>query len=126
MLKRTMLHKRKRLFPASLVLALIQAAGFIWPVMPLLAQKATQVYIEHADFARLGTENGRKFRRLIGHAVLRQDSTYFYCDTASLFEESNLHAVGNVHISYSDSVHLYGDYLNYDGNTRIAVLDSNV
>lgn len=121
-----MLHKRKRIFHARLVLALIHSAGIIWPVMPLLAQKTTQVYIEHADFARLGTENGRNVRRLIGHAVLRQDSTYFYCDTASLYEESSLHAVGKVHISYSDSVNLYGDYLTYDGNTRIAVLDSNV
>ncbi len=35
-------------------------------------------------------------------------------------------AVGKVHISYSDSVNLYGDYLTYNGNTKIAVLDSNV
>ncbi len=39
---------------------------------------------------------------------------------------NNLRAVGNVHISYSDSVHIYGDYLYYYGNSKIAVLDSNV
>jgi lipopolysaccharide export system protein LptA len=121
-----MLHKRKSISPFRLVLALIYTTGTIWPVIPLFAQKTTQVYIEHADLAKLGSENGRNFQRLIGHAVLRQDSTYFYCDTASLYEESNLRASGNVHISYSDSVDLYGDYLTYDGNTRIAVLDSNV
>jgi lipopolysaccharide export system protein LptA len=121
-----MLRKLKSIFSARLVLVLIYPAGIIWPIMPLLAQKTTRVYIEHADLARLGTEKGISYQRLIGHAVLRQDSTYFYCDTASLYEESNLHAVGNVHISYSDSVNLYGDYLTYDGNTRIAVLDSNV
>jgi len=94
--------------------------------MPLLAQKTTQVYIEHADLLKLAKENGKDVRVLMGNAILRQDSTFFYCDTATLDESNNLRAVGHVHISYSDSVHLYGDYMTYSGNSRIAVLDSNV
>jgi lipopolysaccharide export system protein LptA len=125
MSNQTMLHKQTRIIPARL-LALVLAIGFIWPLIPIQAQKTTQVYIEHADYARLGSENGRSFQRLVGNAILRQDSTYFYCDTASLYDGSNLKAVGKVHICYNDSVNLYGDYLTYDGNTRIAVLDSNV
>ena len=105
---------------------LVIAAGIIWPVKPLLAQKTTKVYIEHADLLKLANENGTDVQVLMGNAILRQDSTYFYCDTASLYENNNLRAVGKVHISYSDSVHLYGDYLTYNGNSRIAVLDSNV
>jgi lipopolysaccharide export system protein LptA len=126
MLNQTMRHKQKRIFPARLFIALVLAIGIIWPLIPIQAQKTTQVYIEHADYARLGSENGRNYQRLVGNAILRQDSTYFYCDTASLFDGSNLKAVGKVHICYSDSVNIYGDYLTYDGNTRIAVLDSNV
>jgi lipopolysaccharide export system protein LptA len=126
MLNQTMLHKQKRIFPARLFIALVLPIGIIWPLIPIQAQKATQVYLENADYAKLGSENGRNFQRVVGHAKFRQDSTYFYCDTASLYEGSNLVAVGNIHITYSDSVNLYGDYLTYDGNTRIAVLDSNV
>jgi len=121
-----MLPKQKSKFRRRLVQTLILAAAIIWGVIPLQAQKSTQVYLEHADHARLGSEKGKSFQRLIGNAKLRQDSTYFYCDSASLFEGNNLVAFGNVHISYSDSVNLYGDFLTYDGNTRIAVLDSNV
>jgi lipopolysaccharide export system protein LptA len=101
-------------------------SGVIWPAFPLLAQKTTTVNIENADLLKLAKENGKNLRVLIGHAILRQDSTYFYCDTASLDDMNNLRAVGQVHISYSDSVHLYGDYLYYYGNSRMAVLDSNV
>lgn len=94
--------------------------------MPVQAQKTTMVNIEHADMLKLANENGTNVQVLMGNAVLRQESTYFYCDTASLYENNNLRAVGHVHINYGDSVHLYGDFLTYNGNSRIAVLDSNV
>ena len=121
-----MLLNIKRTIFSGLVPVMIAVTGVIWPVIPMLAQKTTKVYIEHADLLKIAKENGMDVQVLIGNAILRQDSTYFYCDTASLYENNNLRAVGQVHISYSDSVHLYGDYLTYNGNSRIAVLDSNV
>lgn len=121
-----MLLRRKRIILSGLIPVLIIMTGVIWPVEPLIAQQTTKVYIEHADLLKLTSENGTNVQVLMGNAVLRQDSTFFYCDTASLDENNNLRAVGQVHISYSDSVHLYGDFLHYSGNTRIAVLDSNV
>jgi lipopolysaccharide export system protein LptA len=105
---------------------LVIMTGLFTPVTPLLAQKTTQVYIEHADMLKFASENGTDVQVLMGNAVLRQDSTYFYCDTATLDENNNLRAVGRVHISYSDSVHIYGDYLTYHGDSKIALLDSNV
>jgi lipopolysaccharide export system protein LptA len=90
------------------------------------AQKVTRVNLEKANVMRLVTEGGKSVQRLIGDVVLRQDSTYFYSDTAALDENNNFSAVGNIHIAYSDSVHLYGKFLKYSGNSRVAVLDSNV
>jgi lipopolysaccharide export system protein LptA len=121
-----MLLRRKSIINSRLIPALIFAAGIIWPVQSIIAQQTTKVYIEHADLLKIGKENGLDVQILMGNAILRQDSTYFYCDTAKLYENNNLRAVGRVHISYSDSVHLYGDFLTYNGNSRIAVLDSNV
>ena len=121
-----MLHKQKCILPCRLFQFLIFTAGIILGVTPLHAQKRTQVYLEHADYAKLGSQNGKNFQHLLGNVKLRQDSTYFYCDTASLYEGNNLSASGKVHIDYGDTVNLYGDYLTYDGNTRIAVLDKNV
>lgn len=110
-----------RIIPAVVILTAV-----IYPYNFLQAQKATKVYIEHADLLKLAKENGTDVQVLIGNAILRQDSAYFYCDTASLFNNNSLRATGHIHINYSDSVHLYGDYLTYSGNTKVAVLDSNV
>jgi lipopolysaccharide export system protein LptA len=121
-----MLPKQKSKFRSSLAQALMLALAVIGGVMPLQAQKSRQVYLDDADLMRIGSEKGKSSQRLIGNVKLHQDSTFFYCDSASLIESTNLVAVGHVHISISDSVNLYGDYLTYDGNTKIAVLDSNV
>jgi lipopolysaccharide export system protein LptA len=122
-----MLPERKSIRPAWHLLVIIIFAGVLWPVLPLNAQKVTKVHIEHANNLKIVSQQGKSEQVLMGNAILRQDSTWFYCDTAWFNDkENNLRAVGNVHISYSDSVHLYGDYLNYNGNTRIAILDSNV
>jgi lipopolysaccharide export system protein LptA len=114
-------HSFSGFIPVALILF-----GVSGPATSLEAQKTTRVFIEHADQLKLSKENGTNVQVLTGNAILRQDSTYFYCDTASLDENNNLRSVGHVHISYSDSVHLYGDFLTYSGNSKIAVLDSNV
>ncbi len=94
---------------------------------PVNAQKVTKVYLEHANLLKLVSESGRSVQKLIGNVVLRHDNTWFYCDSATLDNDRNdLWATGSIRINYGDSVDTYGDYLTYSGNTRIAVLDSNV
>ena len=97
-------------------------------ILPLFlsGQKSTRVRIEHADMLRLDTKEGQTIQRLTGNVILRQDSTIFRSDTASLDDRNNLEAIGNIHITYADSVEIFGDYLYYDGNSRIASLDGNV
>lgn len=92
----------------------------------LFGQKSTRVRIENADVLKLDTKDGKTIQRLNGNVILRQDSTLFRSDTASLDDRNNLEAIGKIHITYADSVEIFGDYLYYDGNTRIAELDGNV
>ena len=93
----------------------------------LNAQKKQKVHIEHTDVLRFDKRAGGNIQKLIGHVVMRQDSTMFYCDSAYLDNKSNImEAFGHVHIDVNDSVDVFGDYMTYNGNTRIAVLDSNV
>ena len=120
------MHLNAAQISRNLFTALIIITAALAPVFPLFAQKSTIVHIENADLLRVAKINGMSVKTLKGNAILRQDSTYFYCDTASLDENNNLNAMGRVHINYGDSVHLYGDYLTYSGNTRIAIMDSNV
>ncbi len=98
----------------------------LWPSGRSVAQSVTRINIVNADTLRIEKSGGRNVRRMVGNVQMKQDSTWFYCDTATLFDNNNVYAVGNIRIEYSDSVHLHGDYLTYSGDSRIAVLDSNV
>ncbi|SDT65788.1 OstA-like protein [Mucilaginibacter mallensis] len=53
-------------------------------------------------------------------SIMRSDSAYFY-PSANAFE-----AFGHVNINQGDTLNIYSDKLNYDGNTKIAVLTDNV
>jgi lipopolysaccharide export system protein LptA len=65
--------------------------------------------------------------RLVNHVVFRHKNTIMYCDSAYYYAaENSLEAFENVYINQGDSVHIYGDYLYYDGNIRLAKIRKNV
>ncbi len=91
------------------------------------AQKPTKVKIVHADDLKYDVKIGKNIQRLIGHVVLKQDSTYLYCDSAYVNEvTNNFDGFGNVRIKSSDTLNMYADLLNYKGNTKTAELHHNV
>ncbi|RYZ95033.1 MAG: hypothetical protein EOP47_26640, partial [Sphingobacteriaceae bacterium] len=54
------------------------------------------------------------------YSTLSSDSAYFYP------AENGFDAFGNVHISQGDTLNIYSDKLNYNGNTKTALLTNNV
>lgn len=52
-------------------------------------------------------------------SLLTSDSAYFYP------KENAFDAFGNVVINQGDTLHIYSDLLNYNGNTRIAILTNH-
>ncbi len=65
--------------------------------------------------------------RLLGNVVFRHEGAVMYCDSAYFYSTTNsLDAFNNVYINQGDSLHLYGDVLYYDGNTRKARVRKNV
>ena len=89
-------------------------------------RKKTRVHIEHYDKATYSKSQG-DMQRLIGNVKIRHDSAYFYCDSAYFYEKNNsFDAYQNVHIIVNDSVEIFSDLLNYDGNTRFAEFFDNV
>lgn len=54
------------------------------------------------------------------YSTLRSDSAYFY-QAQNMFD-----AFGHVNISQGDTLNIYSDKLNYNGNTKIAILTENV
>ncbi len=62
-----------------------------------------------------------------GNVVFRQDSTWFYCDSAKLYQKSNtMNAYSRVHIIMEDSTEIFGDSLHYQGDTKIAHIYDSV
>ena len=91
-----------------------------------LQRKKTRIHIEHYDVATFSKSMG-DMQRLIGHVKMRHDSAYFFCDSAYFYEKTNnFNAFQNVHIIVNDSVEIFSDLLDYDGNTRFAEFHDNV
>lgn len=68
-----------------------------------------------------------EFQSLVGHVIVKQEKTIFYCDSAIINRKLNtLEAFNHVHINDADSVHTYSDYLKYLGNEKKAFLKGNV
>ena len=89
-------------------------------------RKKTRVHIEHYDKATYSKSQG-DMQRLIGHVKIRHDSAYFFCDSAYFYEKNNsFDAYQNVHIIVNDSVEIFSDLLNYNGDTRFAKFFDNV
>ncbi len=65
--------------------------------------------------------------KIVGNARFMQDSVFMRSDFALLDSKLQfLKAVGNVRINQGDSLFLYGDSLDYVGETRIAIVRGNV
>ncbi|MGF6849990.1 lipopolysaccharide export system protein LptA [Chitinophaga sp. W3I9] len=88
------------------------------------APKAGSVIeIIHADSLIMNDKDSVSVTRFIGNALFKQGTTLFNCDSAVKDNKTNIiDAYGHIHINQADSVHIYGNYLNYDANTRLALL----
>ena len=90
-------------------------------------KKTTTIHILNADRADYDERLGKDVQRLIGNVVMRQDSTYFYSDSAYYNEKTKFFdGFGNVHIKVNDSVDIYSKLLKYNGDTKFAELFHDV
>jgi lipopolysaccharide export system protein LptA len=65
--------------------------------------------------------------RALDNPVFEHEGAFLYCDSAWLFEATNtLDCYGHVRIKSSDTLNLYGKFLHYDGNTKIATVKDDV
>lgn len=70
---------------------------------------------------RVILEEGQRIHHLTGNVELRQDSMYFFGDSAIL-TQNLLFAAGNVIVIQGDSLTIFGDTLNYNGDLRYGYL----
>jgi lipopolysaccharide export system protein LptA len=89
-------------------------------------QEKKKINILNANNLRFNRKLG-EVRRLLGEVRLEHDETYMNCDSAYLYQNTNVvEAYGNIVITRGDTLRLYGNYLKYTGDTRLAELRGDV
>lgn len=84
-----------------------------------------QIAIRNAETLLGNSENGEQ--RLLGKVEFEHQGALMFCDSAHYNAPKNsLEAFSRVHIVQGDSIHLWGDFLIYDGSTRMAEVQKNV
>ena len=96
-------------------------------VNPFNNQNATIVYMDNANMVIANEEANPDMQILKGNVRFRHDNALMYCDSAYFYQKANsLDAFSNVRIVQGDTLFVYGDYLFYDGNLKLARLRHNV
>ena len=91
------------------------------------AQNSKRIEILNANSIEFDENIGKDVKRLIGDVQFKHGNALMFCDSAYLNSRTNiLQAFSNVHINQNDSIDLYGDFLNYNGNTKLAKVRQNV
>lgn len=110
---------RQNRFPILLFLL-----GFQLFFVSAKAQQSNTLDIMSADLL----EGAIGFERLIGSVQMKAQNSLIYCDSAHFFRETNqARLFGNVRIvDQTDPIQTKSAYAEYDGNTKIAKLRTNV
>lgn len=94
----------------------------------VFAQQKSRVEVIFAKTLEGNTKSAfGSLTKLIGSVQLKQGSTIMFCDSALLYDDSNmLEAFSNVKIISNDTITIIGEYLKYNGNTKKALIEKNV
>ena len=96
-------------------------ATVLKPANPTANKNATLVYLEHSNELMFDQNMYPNLQILKGNVRFRHDNALLYCDSAHFDDSANsFDAFGNVRIVQADTLTEYGDFLNYDGNTKLA------
>lgn len=118
-------RNKNRLSALVLQIFLLLTAFLIFP-RSLNSQEVKKIEI-NADLIEFDSELGSDAKRLLGNVRFKHEDVYMTCDSAWYFSEENMvQSYSNVHLWQGDTLDLYGDYLKYSGNTKMANVRDNV
>jgi len=95
-------------------------------VTTVMAQQKSVIHITKSSSVQGGKVNGVEVLKVYD-ATFQQDYSTLQSDSAYFHQKENtFDAFGHVVITQGDTMHIYSDKLNYNGNTKIAILTDNV
>lgn len=101
---------------------------FVFFFFAFTVQAQTTIRIVKAGKGSVGkTPSGEQFNRLIGNVVLEHEGALLSCDSAHLYLKKNsVTAFHRVTINQGDTIFLSGDFLEYDGKSKLAKIKGDV
>lgn len=97
------------------------------PQNPQQAPKGKPKVIEIVFSKELFKRSTADYQILKDSVVFLHDGAYLYCDSAYYDEKNNsFEAFSNVRMEQGDTLFLYGNYMHYEGNTKIVMFRENV
>lgn len=98
----------------------------LFAVAQVPASKQTKIEILSANELVYNQERGR-YQICRGNVRFKQGTMLMDCDSAYFYEQINkIEAFGKIYIRQRDTLDLWGGYLEYDGDTRLAKVSKNV
>ncbi len=86
-----------------------------------------RIEILHSDSMKYERLESGSRNRLNGNVQLKHNDLVMECDSAWYYDETNhVLAYSNIHIHQGDTIHIRGEHLVYNGDSRKAVLTRNV
>lgn len=90
------------------------------PIKPTIPQEdrnvGDRVFLERADKLYMDEHVSSDYQVVTGNVLFRKGGMYMYCDSALFFEATgSLNAYGNVKMEQGDTLFVYADQLEYDG-----------
>jgi len=86
-----------------------------------------KVEILHSDEMEYDRLADRSRNKLNGNVRLKHNDLFMICDSAWYYDETNqVFAFSNIHIWQGDTIHIWGQYLSYNGDTGKAVMTDSV
>lgn len=89
-------------------------------------EKKKRIELLNAEVLEYDESLGHKARRLIGNVIFEHEGAIMNCDSAYLYEDNSMDAFSKVFINKGDSIKMWCDELNYNGNTEFAKAKHNV
>jgi len=90
------------------------------------AQNRKKVEILRCDLLDVNERIVANAKRLLGNVNITVDGALMWCDSMYSYTNNTVDAFGNVHIVRGDTLNMYADFINYNGNTKLAKARRNV
>jgi lipopolysaccharide export system protein LptA len=111
------------------LLIILSVLAILFPGQGVAQQTPGRRMVEilHTDELEFDRLAERPRKKLLGNVKLKHNDLYMDCDSAWYYDEINqVYAFSNIHIRQGDTIHIWGRYLSYNGDTGKAVMTDSV